>query len=156
MHLLISVASCILLVNVRYCVTSPISDSNPLFETLRNEGKLLQTSRWICQLNKILPIIQYESKTKHLCSLTLDGVIEAIPASLLPNLQPSKEIEASKYTLNNGDSQDSEESLSPIFRFLITTVTSTVSTTVSTVTINLSTWRYIFFGEFKSYILWTY
>ena len=40
MHLLINVAFCILLFNARCCVTSPISDSNPLFENLRNQGKL--------------------------------------------------------------------------------------------------------------------
>ena len=41
MHLTINVASCILLFSARCCVTSPISDSKPLFENLRNEGKLL-------------------------------------------------------------------------------------------------------------------
>ena len=71
-------------------------------------------------------------------------MIEAIPASLLPKLHPSKEIEASRHSSNDGKSERSEESLSPIFRFLITTVTSTVSTTVSTATVMLSTWRYVF------------
>ena len=71
-------------------------------------------------------------------------MIEAIPASLLPKLHPSKEIEASRYTSNDGKNERSEDSLSPIFRFLITTVTSTVSTTVSTATVMLSTWRYSF------------
>jgi len=106
MHFEIIVTSCILLFFARNCVTSPISESNPIFENLRNE----------------------------------DGVIEAIPASLLPKLHPSKDIEASRYTSNDGKNERSEDSLSPIFRFLITTVTSTVSTTVSTATVMLSTW----------------
>jgi len=106
MHFQIIVSSCIFLFIARNCVTSPISESNPLIENLRNE----------------------------------DGVIEAIPASLLPKLHPSKEIEASRYSSNDGKNERSEDSLSPIFRFLITTVTSTVSTTVSTATVMLSTW----------------
>ena len=76
--------------------------------------------------------------------IKLDGVIAAIPASLVPNLHPSKEFEASSYSLNDRKTERSEESLSPIFRFLITTVTSTVSTTVSTATVILSTWRYFY------------
>jgi len=76
-----------------------------------------------------------------------DGIIDSIPASLVPNIHPSKGDDSVNSYPNIGISQRSEEELSPVLRFLITTKTSTVYTTVSTKTSILSTWRTCFTTE---------
>jgi len=76
-----------------------------------------------------------------------DGIIDSIPASLLPNIHPSKGDDFVNSFPMIGISQRSEEDLSPVLRFLITTITSTVYTTVSTQTSILSTWSTCFSTE---------
>lgn len=107
MYLFIGVAAYILNFSVKGGITTPIKDSNQIFENFKNK----------------------------------DGIIESIPAALFPKINPSKEIDSSKSGHNIGGSQRSEEQLSPIMRFLITTKTSTVFTTVATKTSTASSWR---------------
>jgi len=106
MYLVISVVAYILLCTARSGVTSPLKDTNQLFENLRNK----------------------------------DGIIDSIPASLFPTLQPSKDIDSEI-------SKRSEEPVSPVLRFFITTKTTTVTTTVATVTSLSSSWSTCYSSE---------
>lgn len=73
-----------------------------------------------------------------------DGIINSIPAALVPNIHPSKGDDSVNSYPNIGISQRLEEEISPVLRFLITTKTSTVYTTVATLTSIFSTWRTCF------------